>query len=133
MGVWTFGEIIATGATQNPSIGPAAGANFQVIGHKGKSVSVTFANANLTNNAWVTSNGGTNASLAFTPNVQQTGGSSTYTGPTAVTSGGSVSLANVTPQDGTGTLYLWVGGALNIAANQANGDYTGTFSVTVAY
>jgi Domain of unknown function (DUF4402) len=28
---------------------------------------------------------------------------------------------------------LWVGGQLGIAGNQANGYYTGTFTVTVAY
>jgi hypothetical protein len=30
-------------------------------------------------------------------------------------------------------MYIWVGGSLAIAANQANGDYTGTFTLSVAY
>ncbi|HET7101661.1 MAG TPA: DUF4402 domain-containing protein, partial [Terriglobia bacterium] len=34
---------------------------------------------------------------------------------------------------GTGTATLNLGGTLSVAANQSEGDYTGTFTVTVAY
>jgi len=125
-----FGEIILNGSPQTPSIAPSAGANFRVIGHPGKNVTISFNNVTLNNNAWVSNNGGTNGTMVFTPSVKHTGSSSTYNSPVDVTSGNSVALVNVS---GDGYLYLWVGGSLSIAANQPHGDYTGTFSITVAY
>ena len=125
-----YGEIILNGSAQNPTITPGSGTNFKVIGHPNKPVTVTFANATLTNNAWVTTNGGTNGTITFTPNVQNTGSASTYTSPTAVTSGSAIPLVNVS---GDGNLYLWVGGTLAIGATQAHGDYTGTITMSVAY
>ena len=69
--------------------------------------------------------------MTFHPTVEQTGGVNTYAiGAASVTSGGSVGLVN---NSGTGYLYLWVGGTLDVAADQASGTYAGTFSVTVAY
>jgi hypothetical protein len=125
-----FGEIILNGSPQSPSIDPSAGANFRVIGHPNKNVVVTFSNATLNNNAWVSNNGGTNGTMVFTPSVKHTGSNSSYNSPVDVTSGNSIPLVNVS---GDGYLYLWVGGSLSIAANQPHGDYTGTFSITVAY
>lgn len=126
-----FGEIILTaGTAQTNSVAANLGAKFQVVGHPGKAVNVSFANAALDNSAWVLANGGSNGSLTFVPSVEQTGGNSSYTGASAVTSGNSINLVN---NSGDGYLYLWVGGSIDIASNQAHGDYTGTFSVTVAY
>jgi hypothetical protein len=71
--------------------------------------------------------------------------SATYaiTLPTSITlssPGGSLTVTPVTSTpsltgllSATGQQTLAVGGTLNVAANQADGDYTGTFSVTVAY
>ena len=129
-GSLAYGEIILNGSVQTPSITPGAGTSFKVVGHPNKPVTVTFSTASLTNNAWVTTNGGTNGSITFTPNVQHTGSSSTYLAPTAVTSGNAIPLVNVT---GDGNLYLWVGGSLAIAAAQPHGDYTGTITMSVAY
>ncbi len=125
-----FGEIILNGSPQTPTIAPASGATFRVIGHPNKNVVISFNNVTLDNNAWVSSNGGSNGTMVFTPVVKHTGSSSSYNSPADVTSGNSYSLVNVS---GDGYLYLWVGGSLSIAANQPHGDYTGTFSVTVAY
>jgi Mat/Ecp fimbriae major subunit len=125
-----FGSIFLTGAAQNPSILPNNGTSFRVIGHPSKNVTVTFANVNLTNDAWATLNSGTSSSLLFTPSVTQTGSSSSYTGSSAVTSGNVIPLVNV---NGDGNMYVWVGGSLAIASNQAQGDYTGTFTLSVAY
>ncbi|HZU52275.1 MAG TPA: DUF4402 domain-containing protein [Holophagaceae bacterium] len=58
----------------------------------------------------------------------------TLTGP-----GGTMSLALLASPSGTSTFSaggaatLNVGGTLSVGANQAEGDYTGTFTVTVAY
>jgi hypothetical protein len=128
-----FGDIVATSSPQTPSVSTASGIEFEVIGHPAKNVTITFAGMNLTNNAWVTANGGTNSTVAFTPSVEHTGGSITYATPSAVTSGNSVPLVATTPVSGLGKLYLWLGGSLSIASEQAQGDYTGTFTMTVAY
>lgn len=126
----TFGEVILTGVAQTPTITPGNGASFKVVGHPTKNITITFAAANLTNNAWVTTNGGTNSTLVFTPSVTQTGSNSGYVTPAAVTSGNVLPLVNVA---GTGNMYVWVGGSLGVAANQAHGDYAGTFTLSVAY
>ncbi len=125
-----FGEIILTGSAQTPTILPGSGVRFDVIGHPTKFVTITFAGINLTNNAWVSTYGGTNGTLAFTPNVQHTGSSISYTGNVSVTSGNTVPLVNVT---GDGLLYLWLGGSLAVGASQPQGDYTGSFTMTVTY
>ena len=125
-----FGEIILTGSAQTPTILPGAGVRFDVIGHPAKNVTITFAGINLTNNAWVLLNGGTNATLAFTPTVHQTGNSITYSSGTVVTSGDVTPLVNTS---GDGLLYLWLGGSLAVGATQPQGDYTGSFTMNVAY
>jgi hypothetical protein len=125
-----FGEIILTGSPQTPAITPGSGVRFEVTGHPNKDVAITFSGVTLDNNAWVIANGGTNGTLAFTPDVEHTGSSPTYSGPVVVTTGDVVPLVNVT---GTGYLYLWLGGSLAIAAAQPQGDYTGTFTMNVAY
>ncbi|MEM9939509.1 MAG: DUF4402 domain-containing protein [Pseudomonadota bacterium] len=53
-------------------------------------------------------------------------------------SGGSMTVDAFTGSKSTGTLVagtdtFTVGGQLNVAANQATGEYTGTFAVTVEY
>ena len=126
----TFGEIILNGSAQTPTVAPGSGANFEVTGQPNRDVTITFSTADLNNDAWVTTNGGTNGTMTFTPNLEHTGSSSTYSTGTAVTSGNAYTLVNAS---GTGTLYLWAGGQLSVAADQAWGDYTGTFTVTVAY
>ncbi len=125
-----FGEIILNGSAQTPTINQSAGVRFDVLGHPNKNITITFSGINLNNNAWVTTNGGTNATLAFTPTVAHTGNSSTYVTGTIVTSGNSVPLVNTT---GDGRLYLWLGGSLAVGASQPHGDYTGSFTMNVAY
>ena len=125
-----FGQIILTGNEQTPTITPNNGASFKVIGHPNKNIAITFGTVSLTNNAWVTTNGGTNSTLLFTPSVSQTGSSSSYVGSSSVTSGNILPLVNVS---GDGNMYVWVGGQLSVASDQAHGDYTGTFTISVAY
>lgn len=113
-----FGTIATTGAQQTPSVTPASGANFVVTGQASTPVTVTYSNVSLTD-------GGSNT-MDFTPNVEYTSGS-TYSSGTAIASNSSCNLSS------GGDVYLWVGGQLTVAANQAAGAYTGTFQVTVAY
>ena len=127
----SFGEIVLTGSESTPTIAPSSGASFKVVGHPNKNVTISYSSITLSNNAWVTTiGGGTNDNMTFTPNVEHTGSSSSYASPTGISSGNAYQLVNVS---GDGNLYLWVGGQIGIGSSQAHGDYTGTFSVTVAY
>ncbi len=125
-----FGEIVLTGSASTQTITPDAGVRFLVTGHPGKNVTVSFSNINLTNDAWVTANGGNNDVIPFTADVDETGDNSNYTNANNVNSGDQVALVN---NNGVGNLYLWLGGSIAIRADQAQGDYTGTFTMTVAY
>ena len=54
------------------------------------------------------------------------------------TASGENMSATLAPQKSTGTLdsgvdLFWIGGTLSVGANQAVGDYSGTFTVTVEY
>ena len=115
-----FGDYISTGSDGTVSKTPANGVNFEVLGTPG-AITVTFADAILTD--------GTN-NLTFVPNVEETAGSNTYAGATAVTTGGSVNLVD---DAGEGKLYLWVGGDIDVLAATPVGAYTGTFTLSVAY
>ena len=128
-----FGEVLLTGGVQTPSVAPASGANFVVTGHPNRDIAITFGTASITNNAWNTSmGGGVNDAITFTPDVEETSNEPVYASgtPGTVTTGDTETLANTA---GTGTLYLWIGGDLAVAADQEHGDYTGTFTLTVAY
>ncbi len=125
-----FGEYVLTSSNATATKTPDAGVNFEVTGFPGRAVTVTYANVLLSNSAWVSANGGTNDNLTFVPNVESTLGNSTYSGASSVVSGGTVNLTN---DGGIGKLYLWVGGAIDIDASTEQGDYTGTFTLTVAY
>ena len=128
-----FGEVLLAGSVLTPSVDPENGANFVVTGHPNRDVAITFGTASITNNAWNTlMGGGTNDAITFTPDVEETSNEPVYGSgsPATVTSGDTETLANIT---GTGTLYLWIGGELAVADDQEHGDYTGTFTLTVAY
>jgi hypothetical protein len=127
-----FGQIVVTGATQTSTITAQNGQQFLATGMPNTPVTVTYdGNVTLNNNAWVTANGGTNGTITFTTaTVKGTGNVATYTNPVDVNSGGTATLVNTS---GTGRLYLWVGGKIDVPANQPHGDYVGTFNISVAY
>ena len=102
---------------------PDKGARFQVLGHDTGDIIVSFANAILSN-----LNGDI---LTFTPDVVYTGASNTYVAGTSHTSGNPVTMVD-SDNDGTGEVFLFVGGDIE-AAGAPQGDYTGSFSLTVAY
>jgi len=125
-----FGEIILTGSSFIQNLSPQQGKIFRVEGHPNRLTSITFNSITLSNAVWVTINGGSLGSLSFSPNVVHTGASAGYENPVIVYSGNSFQLVN---SGGTGLLYLWVGGSININSSQPQGDYTGTFNITVSY
>lgn len=125
-----FGEYILTTSNETLNKTSEEGVNFEVTGHPNRAITVNFADVTLNNSAWVGVNGGTNGNLTFLPDVESTGSSSTYTGASTVITGGSVNLVN---DGGIGKLYLWVGGDIDVATTTNQGDYVGTFTLSVAY
>lgn len=129
----SFADVVVTSSAQAPSVAAGNGAHFLVSGHPNKAVTMTFSTVSLNNDAWVTSmGGGTISTMTFTPSMEETGSEAVYASgsPSSVTSGNSVNLVNVS---GVGELNLWVGGSMAISADQPQGDYEGSFSVTVTY
>ena len=127
-----FTEVIVTPNLQTKAITNEDGQQFLITGHPNRQITLTYdETVTLTNNAWVTTNGGTNSSITFTIHTaDRTGSNSSYTDPVGITSGGTTNLVNVL---GTGTMYVWLGGEIVVPGGQAHGDYTGTLNVSVAY
>lgn len=125
-----FGDIVVMPSPYEVSKSPGEGSRHEVQGNPNSSVTVSFNSVTLDNYNWVLTHGGTNGTLTFIPEVRHTGSDPNYTNPIIVTSGGVYTLMNV---GGIGKLYLWVGGSINIQANQPVGYYTGTFTINVAY
>ena len=99
-----------TGGVTLGAFSPGGAASFTVTGGKGAHYSITLPAGTIT----LTAPGGTLAVSAFTS-----------------TPSGSGTLGTVAPNAGSQTLT--VGATVAVAANQAEGDYSGTFNVTVAY
>lgn len=127
-----FGEVVVTPSSQQLNISNQNGQKFLVNGQEGRNVSITYPNSITISNAnWVAINGGTNSTINFNANtLVSTGVNVDYVNPVNVPSGSSINLA---PLNSVGTLYLWLGGSLNIDANKPGGVYTGTFSISVSY
>lgn len=125
-----FGEIILSGSNFIKSLSPSEGAIFKIEGHPNRNVIISFNPVTLSNSEWVAQNGGTLGTLNFEANVVHTGANSSYQSPVSVQNGNSYQLVN---SSGIGILYLWVGGSINIQANQPVGDYQGIFSIMVSY
>ena len=127
----TFGDIILTSSGQTKTISPSSGVAFDVTGFPNKNITISFSNISLTNDVWVTKNGGAKATLLFSPEIHHTEGSNNYITGISIVSGNSVKLANA--ENGMGKLYLWLGGSLTAAEAQADGDYSGSFAIDIAY
>jgi len=126
-----FGEIIMNGTTQTKTVLNADGGHFLIVGQPNRNVTVTFpATLDFTNNAWVTTNGGTNGTITMTATADQTGKNVTRLGIGAITSGTPLPLVN---NAGAGNMNVWIGGSITVPSTQANGDYLGTYTVSVAY
>ncbi len=129
-----FNEVVLTGVATNPSIAPASGAQFLITGAPNKNVYLTYGDLTFDNSVWQTSNAnGTLDDLKFTPDVFETGSTNAFSGAANAMPSGITSAKPLVNDAGVGKLYLWVGGSIDIAADQAGGEYAGTFSITVAY
>lgn len=126
-----FGEIVVTSNSQLVEISNQNGQVFHATGHPWRGVVVSYSSSvALNNNAWVAVNGGTQSTLTFITNIADGNYEPNYAN-NPVPSGSAGYL--VPNSSGVGQGYLWVGGKITIAANQAPGNYIGQLSVAIAY
>ena len=104
--------------TISVSAGTASGAMFKVMGHEGRDVTLDFTNTTLSNGV---------SSLTFEPAVEYTTTSS-YSGAATRSDNTTVALHNT-----NGDAYLWVGGSIDVDGSETAGNYTGSFTLSVAY
>jgi hypothetical protein len=110
------GSVTGNSPQGNPTVG-----KFTASGQDGEKIDVTFSDATLN---------GTGSDLTFTPDVY---GSTTDEGATATTSGSEVTSGSSVTMSASGDYYFWVGGQIPISDGQQQGEYTGTFTLNVAY
>ncbi|GBD90365.1 hypothetical protein BMS3Abin04_01082 [bacterium BMS3Abin04] len=118
-----FGQILLTGVPQNPEIKPKNGKLFEITGQPKRKVTVTYNPVILSNSQWAATNSGQLGTMRFNPKVIKDNGKN-------VKSGKSIRLKR---EGLIGKEKLWVGGTLNVAANQPEGDYIGLFVISVSY
>ena len=119
----SFDNIALTGISTKVVCTPDKGVLFEVNGNPGRDVTVDFKNVLLNNSS-------DDDQLSFIPKVAQTQSNTNYISPNEVTNGSSHQLENI---NGTGYLYLWVGGEIELDKSLSSGDYLGEFLVTVSY
>ena len=122
-GSLNFGDIILTGSLANYQITPALGQQFRIVGNPSRSVSITFNQISLSNSVWVSLNGGTTGTLVFIPAVVNS-----VNNP--ITSGNFYPLVT---SGAVAILDIRVGGSITVSSTQPQGDYTGTFTISVSY
>ncbi len=120
-----FGEIILNGSNQDLLKKPNEGIEFVILGHPQKEAIVTYQPALL-----LPEEPTNKKSLIFLPAVFETGDNINFTSPKNVKSGTAVQLEN---NNGIGKTFIWVGGKIKLNSNQSEGDYKGTFTISVAY
>lgn len=104
--------------------GTKSTAQFTASGSPNMSIVVTF---DATLPICVNPGGCPVASMTFTPNVSHSQTNSQATAAPGLASGTAVPLSAI------GNGYFWLGGSLQVNANQRSGPYSGTFTLSVAY
>lgn len=117
-----FGNVFPGVASTIPSTDPANSGRFDLTGQNSANVNLTFTlPANLTS-------GANNLPIGTWSGCSNT--TNTVTGCSAFTPSAA---ATARAFSGTGALFVFVGGTVTPAANQAAGSYTGTVTMTAAY
>ena len=104
--------------------GTKSTAQFTATGSATVPIIVSF---NATVPLCVQSGGCGVGSMTFTPNVAASQTNDQTTASPNFASGTAV------PLDATGNVYFWLGGSLQVNANQRPGKYSGTFTLSAAY
>ena len=116
-----FGNVFP-GVAKSIAVAAATSGRFDLTGQASANVNLTFTlPTNLTSGANNLPIGTWTGCHAATSNT---------TGCTTFTPSGS---ATASAFSGTGALFVWVGGTVTPAANQAAGTYNGTVTLTAAY
>ncbi len=116
-----FGNVFP-GVAKSIAVAAATSGRFDLTGQASANVNLTFTlPTNLTSGANNLPIGTWTGCHAATNNT---------TGCTTFTPSGS---ATASAFSGTGALFVWVGGTVTPAANQAAGTYNGTVTLTAAY
>lgn len=121
-GAINFGEILY-GTTNGATLTPDLGAKFLIDGSEIRKVTVTYAASTALTDQFTNT-------LTFTPNVVETGSDASYNIPNPLSSGTPTDLIN---NGGNGMLYVWVGGSVDVTTSTPEGEYAGTFTMSVAY
>jgi hypothetical protein len=123
LGDLDFGEVLLSNSDMKVRVKPFDGKLFVVNGHPNRVVTFTFNSVVMDNANWAASTGGVVGQLNFTPIIR-------LDDRTRVRNGDTHTLPL---KNGVGELDVWVGGTIKISANQATGDYTGRFTLSVSY
>ena len=116
-----FGNVFP-GVAKSIAVAAATSGRFDLTGQASANVNLTFTlPTNLTSGA---------NNLPIGTWTGCTNATNTTTGCTTFTPSGT---ATPTAFSGTGNLFVWVGGTVTPAANQAAGTYNGTVTLTAAY
>jgi hypothetical protein len=116
-----FGNVFP-GVNKVIGVGAATSGQFALTGQSSANVNLTFTlPANL-------ASGGNNLPIGTWTGCHNT--SNSTAGCTAFTPSAA---ATASAFSGAGSLWVWVGGTVSPAANQAAGVYTGTVTLTAAY
>jgi len=116
-----FGNVFP-GVASTIGVAAASSGEFAVTGQASSPANMTFVlPTNLVN-------GGNNLPIGTWTGCHNT--SNSTTGCTAFTPSAA---ATASAFSGTGSLWVWVGGTVSPAANQASGTYNGTVTMTAAY
>ena len=116
-----FGAVFP-GVNKTIGVAAATSGQFSMTGQNSANVNVSFTlPANLTS-------GANNLPIGTWTGCHNT--SNSTTGCTAFTPSAA---ATASAFSGTGSLWVWVGGTVSPAANQASGTYNGTVTMTAAY
>jgi len=116
-----FDDVIIVGDAGSVNRDPEFGVRFKVTGNNTGNVTISFGNATLLSGV---------DPLTFVPAVESTAGSQSYASAASVSTGDSPAMTD--KGGGTGELYLWVGGSIDYTS-APQGDYVGTFTMSVAY
>jgi hypothetical protein len=119
-----FGEIIISGSGQNKFILNKDGQEYRITGHPGRIITLSYDQSVPVSN--------TEGTLTFQSNTADYTASENYEDPFPIESNGTATLKNI-GSNGIGLLNIWLGGNIEIPANQSPGEYLGQFSITVSY
>jgi hypothetical protein len=125
-----FDQIDLANSSSVISRTPNKGIKIKIVGRPDKKIVLKYSSIDINNFQWASQNEGEKGTISFTPNIECTFSSPSYSKPLSLKSGSSYSLPNF---DGNGLLYIWIGGKIKIDDNQPPGNYAGILQIKISY